>query len=453
VRQLVQVNIVNRVVYQIKTQFRLIATKLISIMQIRTVFLVIVALPLLSSAVVAADEDPCSTNRRFKQMFTKRVVSKLAARFLQVYGRFIKRPLQKNTNKIKKKGHLKYVAPYGINTGLTDFSEKNECYTGPDAFHWLKDGTAERTCLTIDGLERCWFTFIPSSASGKTNMPLMIHLHGAGGCAAYPSMGWGNVAEDHGFVLVWPQGTLHKLPFGPEQIVPNLNCWSDGTGIFGADGAGIDDMKFLNEMMGELSKLEFINKKRVYMSGHSNGAVMAQRFSMQTAGILAGVVAIGANVWPEDTHPDAEKWSNVKLSKEYNPTPIIFISGRNDMTNPFCKQRNPLSPANVSLAGWADVNKCTLDNIQNEKDGWTKHMYIGCENGATVAMIDVHDAGHHPVTKGRGNFQMSPGNVIATCAFRSKPPLPHEPDCQLINIDTTLIAWDFISQFELTVAA
>lgn len=82
-------------------------------------------------------------------------------------------------------------APYG------------SCNTSSSALDWLQAETNAdigRNCLEYQGLQRCWFSYIPHHVanSGRTDVPLVIHLHGAGGCATLPSVGWGNMAEKDG---------------------------------------------------------------------------------------------------------------------------------------------------------------------------------------------------------------------------------------------------------------
>jgi len=369
--------------------------------------------------------------------FGKNVVSRLTALALRLYSVVIRQPLMN-------------AAPYGFNKG---------CNEAEDALSkWIQNGSAKQTCIEYDNLKRCWFTFIPDSVNTASKVPLVVHLHGAGGCASLPAMGWGSLAEENGFAVVWPQGTSHQIPFVPDWFPDNilqLNCWNDGSQLFGAEKAGIDDMGFLKTMLQQVLSEEdtVIDRKRVYMSGHSNGAVMAQRFAVQTEGVLAGVLAVGGLVFPNDSckaEGDRECWKEGQTIPEYNPTPIMIVAGKIDEVSPYDKRRNALSGALPSVEGWAQTNNCSTSvEVKHDKEGHARIVYSGCDNGATVALLSVEDAGHHVFTKGRGQFQISPVNVIARCEFRYLPPPPYEPDCQLSDLDTTSMAWDYLSQFQL----
>jgi len=96
------------------------------------------------------------------------------------------------------------AAPYGA-----DFQAG--CDTAPDALSFLNSpqnpNAVEQTCVDVDGLQRCWFTYTPVKARNAEGVvPVVVNLHGAGGCASLPAAGWGTIAEREGFVMVWPQG-------------------------------------------------------------------------------------------------------------------------------------------------------------------------------------------------------------------------------------------------------
>jgi len=367
--------------------------------------------------------------------FGKNVVSRCVALALRLYSVVIRQPLMN-------------VSPYGRNKGC---DEANDALS-----KWIKNGTAEQTCMMHDNIKRCWFTFIPDSAKNKDGrVPVVVHLHGAGGCASLPAMTWGNIAEENGFVVVWPQGTKWQIPFVPDwfpDMVLRLNCWNDGSQLFGAEKAGIDDMGFLKKMVQTVLTDEKLDSNRLYMSGHSNGAVMAQRFAVQTSNVVAGILAVGGNVFPNDncdSDEDKDCWKEGQTIEDYRPTPIMIVSGKNDHVNPYGERRRPLSGAIPAVEGWANTNGCAEDAVEIKEKGYTRFVHSGCTNGATVTLLGVEDAGHHTFTKGRGQFQISPYNVIARCEFRYLPPPPYEPDCQLIDLDTTALAWDYLTQFQL----
>lgn len=336
---------------------------------------------------------------------------------------------------------LENVAPYGT------------CNIANDALSsWLTSGSAPKTCITHQDTSRCWYTYIPDTVAANTEqerVPLVVSLHGAGGCATLPAMGWGSIATKENIVVVWPEGTKSPLPGNvPDFVSMELNTWNDGSGLFGADELGVDDVGFLEAMLTNLlssSSSPRIDPSRVYMSGHSNGAVLAQRFALQTEGVVAGVVAVAGAAQPRDP-----EWSPGGAPIEgYSATPIVFISGRDDGVVPFDERRGPLAGAVPSLNGWAVLNGCPdAEATVVESEIYDQHTFVNCANDTAAVLLEIKRAGHHPFPKGEGDFQISPFDVIAECPFRGIP-FFYEPDCQLIELDTIGMAWDFIKDFRL----
>jgi len=362
-------------------------------------------------------------------------------------------------------------APYGA------------CSTDSDALSWIEEGNVEQTCISHESnnttLKRCWYKYEPlsvtslrrntnnyydnstsssqsQSQSQSQSIPLVIHLHGAGGCASLPSLNLGSLAEKEQFVLIWPQGTFNVLDFPAPDFVPSLNLssWNDGSGLFGAEQAGVDDLDFLNTMIETVLSEDnnegssfLLNPDRIYLSGHSNGATMAQRFILQSSQErkIAGVMAFAGAGAPNDS-----LWSPGGTSSEaYEATPIIHISGTLDGVVPFYERRGPLAGALQSLEAWAELNNCTNYEVTKEEEGesYVRHFYGDCES--PVQLLEIPGAGHHPFNKGKGEFEISPVNTIAECPFRGIP-FFNERDCTLIDLDTTQLAWDYISQFSLS---
>ena len=143
------------------------------------------------------------------------------------------------------------VAPYGI------------CDTSPDGLSWLP---APQTCITHGGLSRCWYTYAPiSTSTSLAKVPLVIALHGTYGCASLPAMGWGSKAEENGFIVVWPQSTAHRPPFGPPM---ERTEWNDGGAYTEAEKAGIDDLGFIRSLIERMLLVDGrIDANRVYLTG------------------------------------------------------------------------------------------------------------------------------------------------------------------------------------------
>ena len=92
-------------------------------------------------------------------------------------------------------------------------------------------------CIEYEGLERCWFTHLPSSYNPEDPPPLLVNMHGFGGTnsAFYNYSQFDAIAEAHGVVVVYPQG--HE------------NSWNAGRCCGEAKDVGLDDVGFILSMI------------------------------------------------------------------------------------------------------------------------------------------------------------------------------------------------------------
>jgi poly(3-hydroxybutyrate) depolymerase len=178
-----------------------------------------------------------------------------------------------------------------------------------------------RTCITHPSApsgftHRCWWTYVPAAfLNGSKNaigLPLVIAMHGGGGCASHHLVGAGYKAladdtstEAEQFVLIVPQGGLSQWgSCGSDCDVANLAEAAGG----GKDIYSADDLDFLSRLISNVyhDKVAIpssatvneitIDPERVYMTGFSMGCMMSQRFAMEKSRILAGFGCQGGDL-------------------------------------------------------------------------------------------------------------------------------------------------------------
>jgi polyhydroxybutyrate depolymerase len=134
------------------------------------------------------------------------------------------------------------------------------------------------------GLTRTALVHAPGGA--RAAWPVVVNFHGGGGNAE-SHRGWTRMdaaADRHGFVAVYPNGT------GP--ISGKLLVWNAGTCCGRAAAQGIDDVGFVLAMLDALAGRVTIDRARVYTTGLSNGAMMAQRLAADAADRIAAVAPV-----------------------------------------------------------------------------------------------------------------------------------------------------------------
>jgi len=286
---------------------------------------------------------------------------------------------------------------------IAESTEKSQFYCD-DSSDALAFVPAERSCDSLAGQNRCYFTYTPEQDEQET-VPLVLDLHGFLGCAALnPTYtGWREKAAEDNFYVVWPQGTNNIF----YSLLP---CWNAGSCCC-TNGANIPDSQFLNEVIERTieSSNGRIDPKRVYIAGHSNGCFMSQKFVADYPGVVAAV-ACHAGVMLED-HPTNE-------DSDWVPTTIVTVHGDADGAVSYPTTPSELGAEdNIDL--WGESNGCTKKTIDVASGNeYITHTWSGCSGGVSNQLIQVLGASHRPYA--------SEGYV-----------------------DTTSIAWDYIKTMSL----
>src|SRR5665648_103820 len=154
----------------------------------------------------------------------------------------------------------------------------------------LQAGTERKASLMHDNLERTFYIHTPLPDDKLLLMPLVIALHGKG--ASGESMiivtrgGFNRLADAEGFIVVYP-----------DAIEKN---WNDGrTDEEVNDRAhreNIDDVGFISALIDFMIREYGIDQERVYVTGISNGAVMAYRLGFELSNRIAAIAPVDGNI-------------------------------------------------------------------------------------------------------------------------------------------------------------
>ena len=138
--------------------------------------------------------------------------------------------------------------------------------TGRAIPHGVSHGTLE-----FAGLERSYRLFVPSGVSDPGQAPLVVALHGGLGSGDQfaTASNFETLAETEGFIVVFPDGADRT--------------WNAGTCCGQAVSKDTDDVGFLAALIDQLKADLPVDPASVFMTGHSNGAMMAFRFGCERA--------------------------------------------------------------------------------------------------------------------------------------------------------------------------
>lgn len=118
--------------------------------------------------------------------------------------------------------------------------------------------------ITSGGRKRSFYLFVPDNV--KSPVPLVVLLHGSGSNGRVLIDKWKDLADREGFIIV-----------GPDSEDPS--AWA----------LGKDGPDFLHDLVEVLKAKHPINPRRVYLFGHSGGAVFALVMSTVASEYFAAI--------------------------------------------------------------------------------------------------------------------------------------------------------------------
>jgi polyhydroxybutyrate depolymerase len=240
-------------------------------------------------------------------------------------------------------------------------------------------------------LTRTFIVHVPPRFDGKSKVPVVFMLHGAGGSGAnaIPQTGWDAKADREGFIAVFPDGTPPH-PMLPARFLVNPRIWNDGSGRGSAGVQKIDDLGFISAMIDYLEARYSADPARIYCTGFSNGASMTFAVGLMLSNRFAAVAPVSGHLW----------YTGKELAY---PVPLMFIIGTEDPLNPIAggevklpwevQQYHP--PVADSLKEWERMLGCGPQvTTARERNGVNEVAYNQCAKGGEVVYYTVKGLGH-----------------------------------------------------------
>lgn len=202
--------------------------------------------------------------------------------------------------------------------------------------------------ITVDAKHRTYKIHFPKGASPGEKLPLMIVLHGGGGNALLTERitGFNKKADEENFIVVYPNGS------GKFKHV--FLTWNAIDCCGYAKARNIDDVSFIKELIKTLVNRYSVDPGRVYVSGFSNGAMLAYCLATELPDQIAACAIVSGSMSGKEQPPDSA-------------VPLIIFHGIDDKHVPFnggtgklAKWGFPVNkePVDYALNFWKNVNQC-----------------------------------------------------------------------------------------------
>ncbi len=295
------------------------------------------------------------------------------------------------------------------------------------------DPTGELS-LMVDGVER-WFTVVRPPDVGP-GAPLVLLMHGGGRSMRHAldregTRDWVDLADEAGFVLIAPNGVdprTGSTSGGHQQ-------WNDLREPFGRADSDADDVAFVGRLVEWTVEHHQVDRERVFVTGSSNGGMMAQRLLIESPDTFAAGASFIANLPAHQV-----------LERPRSAVPLLLANGTDDPLMPWSGgdvgkgRRGAVISVAETRAWWAESDSAEptgagatrLDDTA-PNDGCTLEMerLAAGPDGADLVVLTMQGGGHAmPSTHY--------GRLTVLLAERVVGPL-----CR--DADGARIAWDFFA--------
>jgi polyhydroxybutyrate depolymerase len=244
---------------------------------------------------------------------------------------------------------------------------------------------------TKDETARSYSAYIPSTYKPEIPSPLLIALHGLSGWGLQlmDNTEFNNLAEANGFIVAYPNGN--------PELVDNrvIRSWNGGGCCAISQRNNSDDVGYIKNLIDDVSSRYSINSKRVYLTGHSNGSMLAQKLACQLSNKIAAVAVVAGRLLLDSCNPES-------------PVSILQIYGTADTLNPENGGTTSYTlgtytyqfssrPVMSSVQMLAAANGCST-NFSENKNVSNKDLTIStwpdCKSGVVVSSIKITGASH-----------------------------------------------------------
>jgi polyhydroxybutyrate depolymerase len=245
-----------------------------------------------------------------------------------------------------------------------------------------------------DGRFRTAIVVVPPQASRGKPLPLVVNFHGGGSNASgeesFTDMD--TLANRAGFIVVYPNGT----GFLPTRLL----TWNAGTCCGYAAANNIDDVGFTLTLLDKIERLTPVDRRRIFATGMSNGAMMAYRLGAEASNRIAAIAPVSGGMVVTSFHPS-------------RPVAIMHFHSVDDPRAPYAGGLGPPFPGTTHqelhpgieavIQEWVDFDGCparphvgrTISGTgANQGETATRIAYSPCRGGAEVVLWKLTGSGH-----------------------------------------------------------
>lgn len=237
--------------------------------------------------------------------------------------------------------------------------------------------------LNSDGIVRTYIVNLPLQYyDDAATYPLVMALHGGGGSASHMESNYGltEKAVGAGFIVVYPEGVQSDGPLGARS-------WNAGTCCGYAGDNDINDVKFIGALIDELKKTWRVDPKKIYVTGMSNGGMMAYRLACELSDKITAIAPVAASMMKEEP------------CNPVRPVPVLHVHSILDENVPYDGGLGVSGdfyapPLDSVLTVWSINNGCGDDPVVQDNEEFVKTTWDNCGDQSAIEYYLTYDGGH-----------------------------------------------------------
>ncbi|QUJ66503.1 prolyl oligopeptidase family serine peptidase [Photobacterium sp. GJ3] len=214
------------------------------------------------------------------------------------------------------------------------------------------DAQVSTHTLVVGGVTRSYFLDLPPASQRDGKYPLVLVLHGGGrgdGLSVAKHFGLSALAARDGSILVYPNGLD--------------GFWRDGRDQRFRDNGDrpVDDVAFISALIDRLIAQQRVDPKRVYVTGISNGGMMAFRLGCELSQKLTAIAPVAASM-PSRIY---------RTCQPARSLPVLVMNGTQDPMVPYTggyvhfyrQKRGAVVSTEQAISFWQRQNACHTERV------------------------------------------------------------------------------------------
>lgn len=256
-------------------------------------------------------------------------------------------------------------------------------------------GTEVARTISSGGNEYQYLAYVPGELDSPS--PLVLNFHGLGGDGPSQATytGYRELAERAGFVVIHPSGLLIDGSQG-------LRSWelAQEAGLNAELDAQRDDLRFVRDLLDEVTAQFCIDPERIYSTGMSNGGGFSSRLACELADRIAAAFAVTLVTHPESCEPSrplafaAVHGTADDIVPFYGTgeSPVAALARTPEEREAFREFFSQVMPD--ELAEFAADFNCETTSTSTIGELTTLTAYTDCDGGVEARFYAIEGFGH-----------------------------------------------------------